>query len=262
MTRRTPLTPEGNRILAQLGLKREQLPSHIAIIMDGNGRWAQRRGRLRVIGHRAGIKSVRAVVEEGCRLGLDQLTLYCLSVENWKRPARELEFLMKLLRQFLIGERAELMRENVRLVPIGSREGLSAGVLDELDRTVELTAANTGMTLCLAVNYGGRAELVEAARRLALEVQAGTLKPEQIDELQMQSRLTTAGMPDPDLLIRTAGEMRISNFLLWQVSYTELHVTDVLWPDFRAVHLHAALVDFARRQRKFGALPKRVSAAK
>jgi undecaprenyl diphosphate synthase len=250
------ISPEGRRTLDALGLRPEQLPRHVAIIMDGNGRWAQRRGRPRILGHRAGIKSVRAVVEEGCRLGLEQLTLYCLSVENWKRPPRELDFLMRLLRHFLVAERRELMEQDVRLTMIGRREGLPGWVLAELDRTMELTADNTGLTLCLAVNYGGRTEIAEAARRLAREVQAGRLEPGRIDEATFAGYLETAAMPDPDLLIRTAGELRVSNFLLWQISYADLWVTDVLWPDFRPPHLHAALCDYARRQRRFGALPE------
>jgi undecaprenyl diphosphate synthase len=258
---RYPIPEEGLATLARLGLRPEALPRHVAIIMDGNGRWAQRRGRLRIVGHRNGIRSVRAVVEEGCRLGLDQLTLYCLSVENWKRPPRELGFLMRLLRHFLRVERAELMDQNVRLTMIGGREGLPADVLDEFDRTAEATAGNTGMVLCLAVNYGGRTEIAEAARRLARGVREGRIDPDAIDEAAVAAHLDTAGMPDPDLLIRTAGEMRVSNFLLWQISYAEIHVTDVLWPDFRAADLHGALLDYARRQRKFGALPSEPVAA-
>ena len=227
------ITEEGLARIAAAGLKPEQLPRHVAIIMDGNGRWAQRRGLPRIVGHRRGIQSVRAVVEEGCRLGLDQLTLYCLSVENWKRPPRELTFLMRLLRHFLIVERHELMEQNVRVTMIGRREGLPADVLDEYERTAELTASNDGMTLCLAVNYGGRTEISDAARRLAEDVQAGRVEPDQVDESLFASYLGTAGMNDPDLLIRTAGEMRISNFLLWQISYAELWITPTLWPDFR-----------------------------
>jgi undecaprenyl diphosphate synthase len=258
---RYPIPAEGQKTIAKLGLTPEQLPRHVAIIMDGNGRWAQRRGLPRIIGHRTGIKSVRAVVEEGCRLGLEQLTLYCLSVENWKRPPRELKFLMRLLRHFLVAERAELMEQNVRLTMIGRRDGLPAEVLDELDRTAEQTSKNTGMTLALAINYGGRTEIADAARRLAADVRAGRLDPERVDEAAFESYLYTAGMPDPDLLIRTAGELRVSNYLLWQISYAEIYVTDVLWPDFRAPDLHASLMAFARRQRKFGALPKEAVAA-
>ena len=251
-----PIAREGLERIAALGLRPEQLPRHVAIIMDGNGRWAQDRGRLRVLGHRRGILSVRAVVEEGCRLGLEQLTLYCLSVENWKRPPRELDFLLRLLRHFLIVERPKLMAQQVRLAMIGRREGLPPAVLAELDRTIRQTAANPGMTLCLAVNYGGRTEIADAARSLARDVRAGRLDPDAVDEARFASYLETAGMPDPDLMIRTAGELRVSNYLLWQISYAELWVTDVLWPDFRAADLHAALLAYAGRRRRFGGLPE------
>src|SRR4051794_23580780 len=250
-----PITEEGLAQIAASGLRPEQLPRHVAIIMDGNGRWAQRRGLPRIVGHRRGIQSVRAVVEEGCRLGLEQLTLYCLSVENWKRPPRELRFLMRLLRHFLSVERAELMDQNVRLAMIGRRDGLPGDVLAEFDRTAKATAANTGMTLRLAVNYGGRTEIADAVKRLAEDVRAGKLDPSQIDESRFASYLETAGAGDPDLLIRTAGEMRISNFLLWQISYTELWVTPTLWPDFRGADLLQACMDYAARERKFGGLP-------
>ncbi len=246
---------EGLARLAAAGLRPEQLPGHVAIIMDGNGRWAQSRGRPRIVGHRRGIQSVRAVVEEGCRLGLDQVTLYCLSVENWKRPPRELTFLLALFRHFLVKEQALLMEQNVRLKMIGRREGLPGDVLDQFDRTSSLTASNTGMTLCLAVNYGGRTEIADAARRLAEDVKTGLVEPDQVDEARFATYLNTVGMPDPDLLIRTAGELRLSNFLLWQISYSELFVTDVLWPDFRGDDLLAACRAFASRQRKFGGLP-------
>jgi undecaprenyl diphosphate synthase len=249
-----PIPPEGLEVLARLGLRPEQLPRHVAIIMDGNGRWAQARGLPRVLGHRQGIRSVRAVVEEGCKLGLEQLTLYALSVENWKRPPRELKFLMRLLRHFLISERAELMERNIRMTLIGRREGLPPDVLAEYDHTAELTAANTGLVLCLAVNYGGRTEIADAARHVAEDVRAGRLDPQTIDEAVFSRYLFTAGMPDPDLLIRTAGELRVSNFLLWQISYAELYVTEVLWPDFRGEDLHDALLAYAGRQRKFGGL--------
>ena len=240
--------------LADLGLQPEQLPRHVAIIMDGNGRWAESRGLPRVLGHRRGIQSVRAIVEEACRLGLDQITLYCFSAENWKRPPRESRFLFRLLRHFLVAERKELMEQNVRLSMIGRREGLPDEVLDELDRTTALTADNDGTNLCLAVNYGGRTEIADAARRIAGDVRDGLLEPEAIDENLFASYLHTAGTPDPDLLIRTAGELRVSNFLLWQISYAELYVTEVYWPDFRAEDLDAALVAYARRKRKFGGL--------
>jgi undecaprenyl diphosphate synthase len=251
----SPISEEGLARLAAAGLRPEQLPRHVAIIMDGNGRWAQDRGKARVFGHRRGIQSVRAVVEEGCRIGLEQLTLYCLSVENWKRPPRELGFLLRLFRHFLMVERAELMEQNVRLAMIGRRDGLPAEVLRELDRTVRQTAGNTGMTLCLAVNYGGRTEIADAARRIAADARAGVIDPDQVDEGLFASYLGTAAMPDPDLLVRTAGELRVSNFLLWQISYTELWVTDVLWPDFRGDDLLTACRAYAARQRKFGGLP-------
>ena len=248
------ISEEGRRTIAKLGLQAEQLPRHVAIIMDGNGRWAQARSLPRVLGHRRGIQSVRAVTEEGCRLGLEQLTLYCLSVENWKRPPRELKFLLRLLRHFLVVERAELMDQNVRLSMIGRREGLPPEVLAEFDRTVNETAKNTGMVLCLAVNYGGRSEIADAAKQIAREVRAGSLDPETIDESVIESYLYTAGMNDPDLLIRTAGEMRVSNYLLWQISYAEMYVTEALWPDFRGKDLQEAILAFAGRNRKFGGL--------
>ena len=253
------ISEEGRARLVAAGLRPEQLPRHVAIIMDGNGRWAQARGWPRIMGHRRGIQSVRAVVEEGCRLGLEQLTLYCLSVENWKRPPRELQFLMRLLRHFLVVERRELMEQDVRLVMIGRRHGLPADVLAALDETIRATAGNTGLTLCLAVNYGGRTEIADAARRLAEDVRAGRIAPEQVDEARFSTYLTTAGMRDPDLLVRTAAELRVSNFLLWQISYAEIWVTDVLWPDFRADDLLAACQAFAARERKFGGLPSVVS---
>lgn len=249
------VTEEGRARLEAWSLKPEQLPRHVAIIMDGNGRWAQRRGFPRIVGHRRGIQSVRAMVEEGVRLGLEQLTLYCLSVENWKRPARELKFLMRLLRHFLVAERAELREQNVRLQVIGRREGLPAEVLAEIDRTTEETAGHTGMILRLAINYGGRTEIVDAARRIAEAARDGRFDPATLDEATFASYLETGTAADPDLLIRTAGEMRISNFLLWQVSYTELWVTPTFWPDFRGDDLLQAIADYASRERKFGGLP-------
>jgi undecaprenyl diphosphate synthase len=249
------ITLEGMERITAAGLEPHQLPRHIAVIMDGNGRWAQRRGLPRIIGHRRGIQSVRSVVEESCRLGLEQLTLYCLSVENWKRPPRELNFLMRLLRHFLIVERTELMDQNVRLTMIGRRDGLPDKVLREFEKTAAMTAQNDGLNLCLAINYGGRSEIVDATRRLAEDVRAGRVDPDQVDEQLVSSYLYTTGMSDPDLLIRTAGEMRISNFLLWQISYAELYVTTTLWPDFRGDDLIQACRAFATRERRFGGLP-------
>jgi undecaprenyl diphosphate synthase len=240
--------------ISAAGLDARTLPRHVAIIMDGNGRWARARGLPRIEGHRRGVQSVRAVIEECCRLGLEQLTLYCLSVENWKRPKTELDFLMTLLQKYLIDERAEIMEQNIRFTMIGRRKGLPAKVLKELDENIRLSQANSGMTLCLAINYGARTELVDAVRDLAEQVKQGKLNPAAIDETTLGDALYTAGMPDPDLLIRTAGEMRLSNFLLWQISYAELWVTDKCWPDFDAATLHQALRDYAARERRFGGI--------
>jgi undecaprenyl diphosphate synthase len=240
--------------LAALGLHAEILPRHVAIIMDGNGRWARQRGLPRIEGHRRGSATVRSIVEECGRLNFQQLTLYCLSIENWKRPQEELDFLLLLLEQYLVQERAEILEQNIRFTSIGRRDGLPQNVLQELEESVGLSRDNTGLTLCLAINYGGRTEIADAARSLAEKVARGELDPASIDEETFAQALYTAGMPDPDLLIRTAGEMRISNYLLWQISYAELWVTDACWPDFTREHLHAALRDFAARDRRFGGL--------
>lgn len=240
--------------LAALGLDPDRLPRHIAVIMDGNGRWARSCGLPRIEGHRRGVKSVRLLVEECSRIGIEQLTLYCLSSENWKRPRRELDMLMHLLEQYVIEERSEILRQDLQFSLIGRREGLSEGVLREVDKTIDCSRNNQGMRLCLAVNYGSRGEIVDAVRQLALRAVTGELLPEEIDEAAIESSLYTAGMPDPDLVIRTAGEMRISNFLLWQISYAELWVTPVCWPQFRQEHLLSALQDFAHRDRRFGGL--------
>jgi undecaprenyl diphosphate synthase len=232
----------------------QALPRHIAIIMDGNGRWAQRQNLPRIEGHRRGVKSVRRTVEECARLKIEQLTLYCLSSENWKRPQHELEFLMHLLEQYMIEERSLIMEQNIRVSVIGRRDGIPDSTQREMDKTIELSAANTGTQLCLAINYGGRAEMVDAVRHIALDVQQGVLDPEHIDEACIARHLYTSGMPDPDLLIRTAGEMRISNFLLWQISYAELYVTELCWPDFQEADLHDAIRAFASRDRRFGGL--------
>lgn len=237
-----------------LDVPREAMPRHIAIIMDGNGRWAQRRGLPRIEGHRHGVAAVRRTTEEAARLGIDQLTLYCLSSENWKRPQAELDFLMHLLEQYLIEERATLLEENIRLAMIGSREGIPDSVLAAMDKTVEMSSHNTGMTLCLAVNYGSRAEITTSVRKLAELVRSGQLAPADISEEMLADNLYTAGMPDPDLMIRTAGELRISNFLLWQISYSELWITDQCWPEFSEADLHEAIRDFAQRDRRFGGL--------
>jgi undecaprenyl diphosphate synthase len=240
--------------LANAGLEPERLPQHIAIIMDGNGRWARQRGLPRIEGHRRGVQSVRSTVEECCRLGIRQLTLYCLSIENWKRPRPELEFLMALLHHYLIEERAEIMEQNIRFTTIGRRCEMPAEVLDEMDESIRLSRHNSGMTLCLAINYGGRTELVDAVRDISEQVRRGKLTADQIDESTISDALYTAGMPEPDLLIRTAGEMRVSNFLLWQISYAELWVTENCWTDFDVDCLHRACRDYALRERRFGGL--------
>jgi undecaprenyl diphosphate synthase len=248
------LTPDTLDRLQAAGLDPAQMPHHVAVIMDGNGRWAQQRGLPRIEGHRRGVQSVRSTIEECCRLGIGQLTLYCLSVENWKRPQAEIDFLMALLHEYLLAERAEIMEQNIRFSTIGRRSELPDSVLREIDENIRLSQNNTGMSLCLAINYGGRSELVDAVRGLAQQVQAGTLDPDNIDEVTIADALYTAGMPDPDLLIRTAGEMRVSNFLLWQISYAELWVTDKCWPEFDAATLQEALRDYSGRVRRFGGL--------
>lgn len=250
----TTSSPSVLDTLEASGITRDRLPRHIAVIMDGNGRWAQRRGYPRIEGHRRGVKSVRCMVEECARLGIEQLSLYCLSSENWKRPPKELDFLMRLLEQYLIEERSEIMRQDIRFSMIGRQEGLSQGVLREVAKTVATTAKNRGMRLCLAVNYGSRAEIIDTVRLLAARVQAGELKPQDITEELFADSLYTSGMPDPDLVIRTAGEMRISNFLLWQISYAELWVTEKCWPEFRQEDLIEALSNFGSRERRYGGL--------
>ena len=229
-------------------------PRHIAIIMDGNGRWAQRRNLPRVEGHRQGVASVRRITEECSRLDIGQLTLYCLSSENWKRPQTELDFLMHLLEQYMIEERGTILRNNIRVSLIGRRAEISPNAIREIDKTIEMSAANTGLKLCLAINYGARSEMVDAVRAMAREAAEGRLAPDSISEETISQHLYTAGMPDPDLLIRTAGEMRISNFLLWQISYAEIWVTERCWPEFNEAELHRAIRDFAARERRFGGL--------
>jgi undecaprenyl diphosphate synthase len=254
MTTATTFDAETLGRLAEAGLDPARLPRHVAIIMDGNGRWAQQRGLPRIEGHRRGVQSVRSTIEECCRLGVGQLTLYCLSIENWKRPQAELDFLMALLHQYLLAERAEIMEQNIRFTTIGRRSELPANVLAEIDENARLSSGNTGMVLCLAINYGGRAEIVDTVRAIARRVRDGSLQPDDIDEDLISDALNTAGMPDPDLLIRTAAEMRVSNFLLWQISYAELWVTPKCWPEFDRATLVEALRDFAGRTRRFGGL--------
>jgi len=243
-------------IHSELGIPWERVPRHIAIIMDGNGRWAQRRELPRIEGHRRGSGVVRPIVTEAARLRIECLTLYSFSTENWKRPPDEVNALMQLYQEYLVKERPTIMEYNVRVRHLGYAPDLPPGVRRELDETVRISRTNTGMTLCLALNYSGRAEMVRAIRRMAVHSKEGTVNPEQIDEALVSSYLDTAGLPDPDLLIRTASEKRISNFLLWQISYAELYVTDTLWPDFGPEVLQKAIHDYAQRDRRFGGLHK------
>ena len=230
-----------------LGIEPQAMPRHIAIIMDGNGRWAKARGLIRLEGHRKGAEAVRETVTQCARLGIECLTLYSFSLENWKRPKLEVDGLMALYAQYLANERQDIMDNDIRVIQLGRRAGLPDSVLRELDTTRDMSAANKGLTLCLALNYGSRAEIVDGVRSIARRVAS-----DQIDEAMLSDSLTTAGLPDPELLLRTAGEMRISNFLLWQISYCELYVSPVYWPDFRAEHLYEAIRAFARRERRFG----------
>jgi len=228
----------------------ERLPAHVAIIMDGNGRWAAQRHLPRVEGHRAGIESVRDVVETSARLGIGVLTLYAFSVENWKRPRAEVNTLMMLLKRYIRLELSTLLKNNIQFRVIGRSEELSPDVQHELQIGVRQTAANTGMQFNIALNYGGRAEIVDAARR----AMAAGLAPDDLDERRFGELLYTAGQPDPDLLIRTSGEMRVSNFLLWQIAYAEIWVTETLWPDFRRRDLLEAVVAYQKRDRRYGGI--------
>jgi undecaprenyl diphosphate synthase len=247
-----PTGSEEQALLRSIDFAR--LPRHVAVIMDGNGRWAKLRHKPRVEGHRAGIASVRDVVETSARLGLQVLTLYAFSVENWKRPQSEVTTLMGLLKRYLRSELDTLLRNNIRFGVIGRMGELPADVQDELHRGMERTADRSGLLFNIALNYGGRTEITDAVRRLAADVAAGRRQPGSIDEDTLSSYLYTAGLPDPDLLIRTSGEMRVSNFLLWQIAYAEIWVTDVLWPDFRRKHLLQAVADFQKRERRYGGI--------
>ncbi len=228
------------------------VPRHVAIIMDGNGRWASKRSLPRVVGHRAGMEGVRRVVRAAAARGIRFLTLFSFSTENWTRPAEEVSELMRLLQFFIRSDLVALHRQNTRIRVIGVREGLSPEILALLEEAEELTRGNAGLTLVIAFNYGGRAEIAEAARRLATEIAAGRLAPEDITEARLSAALSSADIPDPDLVVRTSGEQRISNFLLWQSAYAEFHFTPVLWPDFDAAALDEALEAFAGRKRRYG----------
>jgi len=247
-----PADREEAELLEKLDLKR--LPEHVAVIMDGNGRWAQRRHLPRVAGHRAGVKRAREAIETCARLKVPCLTLYAFSLENWRRPQAEVDFLMQLLREYLKRELPSIHRNNIRFLVIGRLDDLPAPVQENLREAMQLTARNTGMRLVLALNYGGRAELVDAFNALLDRVRANGLAAFRADETTISENLYTAGLPDPDLLIRTSGEMRVSNFLLWQIAYAEIYVTETLWPDFSRRRLLEALVDFQRRERRYGGL--------
>ena len=235
----------------------DRLPRHVAIIMDGNGRWAGERQLPRVEGHRAGIDAVRDVVETSARLGLEVLTLYAFSVENWKRPAAEVSTLMMLLKRYLRSELSTLLTNNIRFNVIGRSEELAPDILEELGSAEHKTSRNTGMLFNIALNYGGRTEILDAARRAI----ASGISPEALDEQTFSAFLYTKGQPDPDLLIRTSGEMRVSNFLLWQIAYAEIYVTETFWPDFRCRHLLEAILAYQKRDRRYGGIPSTVGAA-
>lgn len=230
------------------------LPVHVAIIMDGNGRWANARNLPRIEGHKAGTDSVKQVIETAARLGIRYLTLYAFSVENWKRPKTEVQQLMRLLKHYLRTELGTLLKHDIRLRAIGRLDEMEGPVRHLLRETAARTSSNRGLQLSLALNYGGRTELVDAVRAIARQVQAGTLSPEAIDVEHIARNLYTDGLPDPDLLIRTSGEYRLSNFLLWQIAYTEFYITPTLWPDFRQRHFLEAVLDFQKRERRFGGL--------
>lgn len=247
-----PMSTTGNVQLTDI--EADRLPRHIAVIMDGNGRWAQRQQLPRIEGHRMGVASVRRTVEECARLGIEQLTLYCLSSENWKRPQQELDFLMHLLEQYMIEERRTIMENEIQVHVIGRRDGIPEKTWEQMETTIQMSADNQKTRLCLAINYGGRAEIVDAVQELACQVKAGELAPDDITEDLISQSLYTAQMPEPDLLIRTAGEMRISNFLLWQISYAELWITQKCWPEFVEGDLHQAIQTFVNRERRFGGL--------
>jgi undecaprenyl diphosphate synthase len=241
----------------RLGIRPEQIPQHLAMIMDGNGRWAKAKGLPRAEGHCEGAKAAENISLYCARLGMKSLTLYSFSIENWKRPEDEIEGLMSLYEEYLVSMRPMFRRENVRLIHLGRRQGLPHGVLAELDKTIELTQENDGMVFAFALNYGARAEIVDAVRSITQKCLAGDLAIEDIDEACIDQNLYTAIMPDPDLLIRTANEMRVSNFMLWQISYSEFYITDTYWPDFGHDDLDKAIVAYARRDRRYGALSKK-----
>ena len=242
-------------------LDRSRLPRHVAIIMDGNGRWAEQRGLSRLHGHRVGKDSVRAVVESARELGIQYLSLFAFSTENWNRPPKEVDGLMQLLRRYLASELDKMMKHGIRLVAVGSLRRLPPAVREAMRAAVASTRKNTGMTVVLAVSYGGREEITRAVRAIARKAKRGQLEPEQVTDAVVRSHLATGNVPDPDLLIRTSGEMRVSNFFLWQLAYTEIYVTNTLWPDFREREFREALGFFEQRQRRFGRTGEQVAEA-
>ena len=251
----TGVIQKGTREESLLGaVAWDRLPRHIAIIMDGNGRWAAQRGHPRVAGHKAGVEAVRAAVDTGARLGLSALTLYAFSTENWKRPRYEIDALMRMLRRYLRLELDEIDRQNIKFQTIGRIGALPENVRKEIRRATEQTARNKGMILSVALNYGGRAEIVDAARAAVRRLLDEGSRPDEITEERIANELYTRNLPELDLLVRTSGELRISNFLLWQSAYSEIYVTETLWPDFRRVHLLEAVLDYQRRDRRFGGL--------
>lgn len=237
---------------ATVSIEKARVPKHVAIIMDGNGRWAKERGWHRSLGHASGVTRVREIVKEADRLGIKVLTLYCFSTENWNRPSDEIEVLMELLKEYLISERSELNQNNVRLQTLGQKEKLSLPLQDLLNETEAMLSKNTGLVLNLCFSYGARAEIVMAVQNIARKVKAGEMDIAEISDKTISENLYTQGLPDPDLIIRTSGEFRISNFLLWQSAYSEYFITDTLWPDFEPQHLRGALESFKNRKRRFG----------
>jgi len=246
-----PVTPEEARLLEKLDFAR--LPRHVAVIMDGNGRWAQKRHLPRIAGHRSGTQSARTTIETCARLKIEALTLYAFSVENWRRPKTEIDFLMALLREYLRKEMPLLQKNNIRMRFLGRMDELPAGVQNDVRDAMEKTAGNKGMVLCVALNYGGRAEIVDAMNAILSE-RNGHGTPTNVTEEQLSRHLYTEGLPDPDLLIRTSGEMRVSNFLLWQIAYAEIFVTETLWPDFNRARLLEALLEYQKRERRYGGI--------
>jgi undecaprenyl diphosphate synthase len=232
----------------------DRLPRHVAIIMDGNGRWAAQRGQPRIAGHKAGVEAVRAAVDTGARLGLKALTLYAFSTENWKRPRYEIDALMRMLRRYLRLELESIDKQDIKFQTIGRIGALAENVRKEIARATERTARNKGMILSVALNYGGRSEIVDATRAAVRRLMDEGARPDELTEERIASELYTRNLPELDLLVRTSGELRISNFLLWQSAYSEIYVTETLWPDFRRVHLLEAVVDYQRRDRRFGGL--------